>query len=272
MGNLRQDFQKAVDHTRLGLVSGMAIAPFAVMLAMGGATAMITGGVLAAAGMIALIGTANISLLRVGQGKLHTNPDLDPSRKEEQQQRLDRVMQQFNDLKQQMDQPDAILQLGECARALPGNIIHISPAEAEDYSPEEMEFVLAHELAHLKNGDTNKPIAMTTLIAGFGLPAMMLPACLFTPIPAAAFGLSAAHIIFQLWCNRMTTQICEDRADRTALSVTKDIKAAKSWMRKDLTDDISKSKPAQWRKQLYHHHSVGDIRIKRAAKAAKNLT
>ena len=270
MGNFRESFQKAADKTRMGLINGIAIAPYIVFWSMGGPAATVAGA--------AFLGGAIISFLAHGateptmaQTRLKAGKFRKTAEGDAYQARLDRTLEQFNALKSEMGQDQAVLRLGREAMATPGDIILIGRHEVENYTADEMEFVLAHELSHVKHKDNTKFLTVASVVAGFAMLPMQIGAAIFTPVSLLAVGMAAANIGVQIWAKSMSSQVIEDRADRTALSVTNNLKAAESWMEKALSDDIEKSPAKQWLKQLVHHHSVGDIRINRAQRSAKKL-
>ena len=270
MGPFKDIFQNAADKTRLGLVTGMAFAPYAVFFAMGGPAAAMAG--------VALMGGALLSMCahatdtpHMDQPRLKAGQYVDQDEATFYQNQLDRTVEQFNELKSEMGQDRAILRLGTEAMATAGDVVLIGRQEVLHYTPAEMEFVLAHELSHLKHKDTSKFLTVTSVVAGFAMLPLQIGAAIFTPVSLLAVGMAAANIGVQMWAKNMTSQVIEDRADRTALSVTRDFKGAQDWMKKELADDMNTSATRQWRKQLIHHHSVGNIRLSRAKRAAKTL-
>ena len=270
MGTFRDIFQNAADKTRLGLVTGIAFAPYAVFFAMGGPAAAMAG--------VALMGGALLSLCahatdapQTDQPRLKAGQYVDQDESTFYQNQLDRTVEQFNELKSEMGQDRAILRLGTEAMATAGDVVLIGRQEVLHYTPAEMEFVLAHELSHLKHKDTSKFLTVTSVVAGFAMLPLQIGAAIFTPVSLLAVGMAAANIGVQMWAKNMTSQVIEDRADRTALSVTRDFKGARDWMKKELAGDMQKSTIGQWRKQLTHHHSVGNIRLNRTRRAAQKL-
>jgi STE24 endopeptidase len=144
------------------------------------------------------------------------------------------------------------------------------------YSPEEIEVVLAHEFAHIKNKDTQSQIVLVgvgsffsfyflNLIIGKFLQLKNIPIYEIANLPIFIF---LFYIFIFLWLpfKNYFLRRMEKRADLNALKITKNKESFISLMEKLAKDNLAQKYPPKWRKIFYHHPPIG-----KRIEMAKNL-
>jgi STE24 endopeptidase len=143
--------------------------------------------------------------------------------------------------------------------------ILVSDTMLQDYSDDEIEVVLAHELAHHVHGDIWKAIAlesMTLLVAfqaasqvlRFAVPALGLAG------PADIAGLPVILLVcgFVMLVTRPATfalsRSCERSADRFALELTRNPAAFVSAMRRLGAQNLAEDEPSRFIQWLFYSH------------------
>ena len=154
--------------------------------------------------------------------------------------------------------------------------IIVSDTLLADYRPEEVEAVLAHELAHHLHHDIWKGLAvdaaagLAALVAAgaalraaagpMGLESLADPAGL----PVAALAVTAASWVAAPIQNAVS-RAHERRADRTALDLTGNVEAFVTAMRRLGARNLAEPSPAALARLFFHTHPPIDERIASAA-------
>ena len=154
--------------------------------------------------------------------------------------------------------------------------IILSDALVSDYQPDEVEAVLAHEVAHHVNHDIWKGLAVdavaglaAVLAADAALRAYAGPAglrALSDPagLPVAGLAMTAAAWVTAPLQNAVS-RAHERRADRGALELTRDADAFVSAMRRLGARNLAEESPAPLARLFFHTHPPLDERIAFAA-------
>ncbi len=156
------------------------------------------------------------------------------------------------------------------ARVIPGGQIILSQKLVDEFTPGEVDFVLAHELAHLVRGDMRWKIA--TLITGALLFIVPLPLArlgVFGPsmIPLVAFmPLAGIFIVFVF--SRWLSRSSEQATDKLALQTTRDLASAESALQK-----MAQFSPLPYANEIdtLNTHPKMSARIERLRKCAEEL-
>jgi STE24 endopeptidase len=160
----------------------------------------------------------------------------------------------------------ALAGLGSTRRIL------VSDTMLAEYSDEEIEVVLAHELAHHVHGDIWKGIIFESglILAGFYLAARMLEA-LAAPIglrgvadvaglPLLVLAAGAVSLVM-LPVAHAISRACERRADRFALDLTRNPDAFISAMRRLGAQNLAEEHPSKIVQWLFYSHPTMRDRI-----------
>jgi len=145
------------------------------------------------------------------------------------------------------------------------------------YTPEEIEVVLAHEFAHIKNKDTQGQIILIGLGSFFSfyllnlaieklLQLKNIPIYEIANLPIFIF---LFYLFIFLWLpfrNYFLRKI-EKRADFETLKVTKNKESFISLMEKLAIDNLAQKYPPKWKEIIFYHHPPIGKRIE----MAKNL-
>lgn len=157
--------------------------------------------------------------------------------------------------------------------------ILVSDTMLADYSDDEIEIVLAHEIAHHVHGDIWKGLAFETalIVAGFFCASWLLRlaapmAGLRGPddvagLPILLLSAGAVSLVMLPVAHAMS-RAHERRADRFALSLTKNPPAFISAMRRLAAQNLAEEEPSQVVQWLFHSHPPTRERID-AARAFK---
>jgi len=153
--------------------------------------------------------------------------------------------------------------------------IVLSDTLIENYTPEEIEVIMAHELGHHRNGDIAKFIVLQSalFLLGFYLADVVLnwavPGLGFSGIsdvaalPLLAIVLAAFTLVIMPLTNAYVRHR-ESAADRYALAAT-DNPAAFATMLAKLTDqNLVESAPAKWAELLFYDHPPYSKRVEQA--------
>jgi len=158
--------------------------------------------------------------------------------------------------------------------------ILVSDTMLAEYSDDEIEVVLAHEIAHHVHGDIWKGIAIESalMIAGFYLASRVLTAGVAVaglrgvsdiaglPMLLLAFGL--VSLIVVPFAHAMS-RACERSADRFALDLTRNPNAFISAMRRLGAQNLAEEEPSNLVRWLFHSHPTMRERIARAQAYAR---
>lgn len=156
--------------------------------------------------------------------------------------------------------------------------IVLNPNIISHLSPREMRFVLAHELAHIKNRDMDRNLSD---VMAYTVP-MVAVAKTMTDVlnmtsPVGLVGAMTSIAALSI-LQSMQTRVAERRADQTALKVTKDPDAAigffddfpvlskivrqtKEWQRRHPKKSTPKSPYQKMTKRIYAPHPADELRI-----------
>jgi STE24 endopeptidase len=157
--------------------------------------------------------------------------------------------------------------------------ILVSDTMLADYSDDEIEVVLAHELAHHVHGDIWKGIALQSLliVGGFYLAARLLAA--FAPtfglrsvadiagLPLLVLAAGAVSLVMVPFAHAMSRAF-ERSADRFALKLTKNPGAFVSAMKRLAAQNLAEERPSRLVQILFYSHPPVRERIA-AAEAFK---
>ena len=153
--------------------------------------------------------------------------------------------------------------------------IIISDTLLQQYSPEEIEIILAHELGHHLHHDIPKLIGVQAIISllAFYLANLVLKASL---IPLAFQGIGditafpllilvlATFALSMMPLTNAYSRHLETMADETALQLTANPKAFITAMTKLTDQNLSEAQPSQWVELLFYDHPPYTKRIKLA--------
>jgi STE24 endopeptidase len=165
----------------------------------------------------------------------------------------------------------AVMGLGNTRRIVLGDTI------LSNYSPQEIEVVMAHELGHQAHHDVSKIIAFDTVLnfAGFALIAIALRAIVGMPIlglhgindiatlPVLALLLGIFSFISGPLSNTLS-RILERQADRFALEMTHDPDAFVSAFRRLSNQNLDELEPHPLIELLFYDHPATGRRIRLA--------
>jgi len=163
----------------------------------------------------------------------------------------------------------ALMGLGNTRR------IVISDTILDQYSPEEIEVIMAHELGHHVHRDIAKLIALesATIVVGFYLVHLVLKASVpyfgFNGVAdVAAFPLLALVLgAFALLLNPLTTaysRYIEGSADEYALNLTGNTEGFIAVMTKLTNQNLSEAQPSRWVELFFYDHPPYFRRVARA--------
>ena len=143
--------------------------------------------------------------------------------------------------------------------------ILVSDTMLAEYSDEEIEIVLAHELAHHVHGDIWKGMAFESalLLAGFQIAARVLgwsvdslelrgPADV-AALPLLVLAAGGVSLVMVPLAHVMS-RACERRADRFALELTRNPAAFISAMRRLSAQNLAEERPSKAIQRLFHSH------------------
>ena len=143
--------------------------------------------------------------------------------------------------------------------------ILVSDTMLADYSDEEIEVVLAHELAHHVHGDIWKGIVLESvlIVSGFYLASRLLPAMGgaaglrgvddVAGLPLLLLAAGAVSVMMLPVANAMSRAL-ERRADRFALQLTRNPAAFISAMRRLGAQNLAEEDPSKLVQWLFHSH------------------
>jgi STE24 endopeptidase len=154
--------------------------------------------------------------------------------------------------------------------------IILSDTLIADYGAEEVEAVLAHEVAHHVNGDIWKGLVVDAsaglaalLAAGAALRAAAGPMGLASPADPAGLPVAALAVAAVSWAaapiQNAVSRAHERRADRAALDLTGNAEAFVSAMRRLGARNLAEPSPALLSRLFFHTHPPIDERIASAA-------
>ena len=153
--------------------------------------------------------------------------------------------------------------------------IILSDTLLSDYRPEEVEAVLAHEMAHHANHDIWKALAVDALVglaavaaAEAALGAAAAPAGLQGMSDPAGLAITGLAMTAVAWLaspiQNAVSRWHERRADRAALELTRDAVAFVGAMRRLGARNLAEEAPSLLTRLLFHTHPPIDERIARA--------
>ncbi|MGE0703863.1 MAG: M48 family metalloprotease [Vicinamibacterales bacterium] len=153
--------------------------------------------------------------------------------------------------------------------------IFVSDTMLASYSDDEVEVVLAHELGHHVHGDIWKGLAIQTgiILLGFAAGDLVLSAVgsrLGVTAPGDVAGLPAILLAFgavsgvSMPLQFAFMRLCERRADRFALTLTRNPDAFISAMRRLGAQNLAEPKPSRLVQWLFYSHPPIDERISSA--------
>ena len=157
--------------------------------------------------------------------------------------------------------------------------ILLSDTLLAEYSDDEIEVILAHELAHHVHRDIPKALLVEAglLLAGFWIASVVLtrgwqPLGLLGPadpagLPLVLLTAGAAMLLATPLVNALS-RLNERRADRYALTLTGHHAAFISAMRRLGTQNLAEERPSRLALWLFHSHPPIEERIRSAQKAA----
>jgi STE24 endopeptidase len=159
--------------------------------------------------------------------------------------------------------------------------IILSDTLLSDYRPEEVEAVLAHEVAHHANHDIWKALAVDALVglaavaaADAALGAAAAPAGLQGISDPAGLAITGLAMTAVAWLaspiQNAVSRWHERRADRAALELTRDAVAFVGAMRRLGARNLAEEAPSLLTRLLFHTHPPIDERIARATAWAEN--
>ena len=150
--------------------------------------------------------------------------------------------------------------------------ILLSDTLLSDYSDDEIEVILAHELAHHVHGDIPRALGVEVLLIGCGLFAASVVLARAVPalglagaadprgLPVLVLAVSAASVVALPLLNALSRRN-EYRADRFALQLTKRTDAFVSAMRRLGAQNLSEENPSRLSLWLFHSHPPIEARI-----------
>jgi len=159
--------------------------------------------------------------------------------------------------------------------------ILVSDTLLAGYSDDEIEVILAHELAHHVHHDIPKAVAVefVLLLAGFGIAALGLDRSWRTlglagpadvaGMPLLLLAAGSAVLAFTPVVNALS-RFNERRADRFALHLTGQPEAFMSAMRRLGTQNLAEQRPSRLARWLFHTHPPIEERIETAKSLIPN--
>lgn len=158
--------------------------------------------------------------------------------------------------------------------------ILLSDTLLAEYTDDEIEVILAHELAHHINGDIRKGIAIefvlllaSFFVASIALNVLWVPLSLRGPadpagLPIVLFAVGAVMLASTPFLNAFS-RYNERRADEFALALTRRREAFVSAMRRLGAQNLSEESPSRATVWLFHTHPPIEERIAAARSAAQ---
>jgi len=180
---------------------------------------------------------------------------------------------------------------GPSFASIPGaNIFLVSNANVNLSGDDEfnkLQWILAHEMSHLKAKDnlslaqigarvTSRPALIATM--GIGLAAtgasflgITLPVFAAVPSAVAVFAgiASLGGMVVARVMSSFAMRVCEQRADRNALAITRDLESAKSALR---AVDVSSRSRTNYFKEAFRTHPSYHRRVKKMTKAFEKVS
>jgi STE24 endopeptidase len=164
----------------------------------------------------------------------------------------------------------ALVGMGRTRRIL------LSDTLLSDYSEEEVEVVLAHELAHHVHGDVWRSLAFESVLAFVGAYLAHRVLADFGPLvglggPADVAGLPLVLLAFgavsvaAVPLANAQSRAHERRADRFALTLTRNPAAFSSAMRRLAQQNLAEERPTWWVQTFFHSHPPVAERLQMAA-------
>ncbi len=141
----------------------------------------------------------------------------------------------------------------------------------EDFSPEEVRLVIAHELAHVHYRDVPRGLVFLAIVAPFGMLAAarlaerLAPGRLGEPaaVPAVALALALLVPAVSFVSNGLSRAV-EARADRYAMELTSDPDGLVDFQRRITVQNVSDPDPPGWVHALLGTHPTSIERIGQA--------
>jgi STE24 endopeptidase len=145
-----------------------------------------------------------------------------------------------------------------------------------DFTPAEVRFVIAHELAHQRFRDVPRGLAFLALVAPLGalataelaerlVPAGARPAAL---VPATALAATALSPPLAAIGNQLSRAV-ETRADRFALGLTGEPDAVIEFHRRIAVQNVAEPEPPRWVRAVFGTHPTTLERIGQALAAER---
>ena len=154
----------------------------------------------------------------------------------------------------------------------PTRRILVSDTMLAEYSDDEIEVVLAHELAHHVHGDIWRLLAFESILvlaaaylAARALTVLAAPLGLTGPadvagLPAVLLGIGAVSLALAPAAHGLS-RACERRADRFALELTRNPQAFVSAMRRLGAQNLAEERPSRVVRWLFHSHPPVEERV-----------
>ena len=167
----------------------------------------------------------------------------------------------------------ALVGLGHTRRIL------LSDTLLATHSEEEVEVILAHELAHHVYGDVWSGIALQSAVGALGLyaadgalRALAAPLGLTGPadvagLPVVALAAGAVSLVLSPIANAVS-RAHERRADRFAIQLTRNANAFMSAIRRLAAQNLAEEMPSPWVEALFHSHPSTSRRLEAARRWA----
>jgi STE24 endopeptidase len=141
----------------------------------------------------------------------------------------------------------------------------------DDFSPEEVRLVIAHELAHVHYGDVPRGLLFLAIVAPFGMLAVARIADRFAPdglgrpaaVPAVALAIAVVVPAITYISNGLSREV-EARADRYAMELTRDPDGLVAFQRRITIKNVSDPEPPGWVHALLGTHPTAVERIGQA--------
>ena len=158
--------------------------------------------------------------------------------------------------------------------------ILLSDTLLAEHSDDEIEVILAHELAHHVHRDIWSGLALETVLIGLGFYVADLALTAFgssfglegkadvAGLPILLLAAGAVSILFLPIANAVS-RAHERRADRYALTMTQNATAFVTAMRRLSAQNLAEEQPARWVEMLLHSHPSTHARIEAAQRWAE---
>jgi len=141
----------------------------------------------------------------------------------------------------------------------------------EDFSPEEVRLVIAHELAHVRYRDVPRGLLFLAIVAPFGMLAAarlaerLAPDRLGEPAAVPAVALALALLVPGVsFVSNGLSRAVEARADRYAMELTSDPDGLVAFQRRITVQNVSDPDPPGWAHALLGTHPTSIERIGQA--------